>query len=136
MSGLDFSVPSRVDAVLKGFQKQFPCKKLSSQDNFSLAAADPISFCQLIHRCKERTEDSLNYTTPACEDLLYQTVITKLEAMLTTELPKLKKRIIEHNGLRKDLESYRRRVRKLQQSGKDEGDKVCVSFGFFFSLFE
>ena len=113
--------------MLKSFQKQFHCKKLSSQEKVILAAADLLSFSQLIHRCKERTEDCLSYTTPACEDLLYQTVITKIEGMLTSEFPKLKKRIIEHNGLRKDLESYRRRVRKLQQSGRGEGDQVSFS---------
>lgn len=81
-----------------------------------------------------KTEDSNivieNVTLPSMSQFLFNNVQNNINQLLSNVFPIVKKSIQTHNGLEKDLESYRRRVRKLQRNGKDVGDKEMDKLTF------
>lgn len=93
--------------------------------------SDPTSFAELLSRCHQAAQRTNDIVVPGLARFLDTTVLQDIETLLVNDFPKVKRRVMEHNGLRKDLESYRRRVRKLQQLGKDAGDKVTKRFNAF-----
>mmetsp|Transcript_19897 Transcript_19897/g.32734 ORF Transcript_19897/g.32734 Transcript_19897/m.32734 type:complete len:530 (-) Transcript_19897:1919-3508(-) len=59
---------------------------------------------------------------PSCKFVLHSKAIEQVEELLRTLFPSRKKLLVVHEGLRTDLDSYRRRVKKLQDKGKEGND--------------
>jgi len=65
---------------------------------------------------------SHNAVYHSCQSIIDKHVIQLLQHTLKVEFPMKKKKLASHEGLRKDLESYRRRKKKLQEKGRSEDD--------------
>mmetsp|Transcript_6911 Transcript_6911/g.7897 ORF Transcript_6911/g.7897 Transcript_6911/m.7897 type:complete len:397 (+) Transcript_6911:2-1192(+) len=64
-----------------------------------------------------------NVVQISIESIVDKYVLQPLNDLLLNEFPAKKQRISNHEGLRKDLESYRRRRKKLVEKGRTEDDK-------------
>ena len=65
---------------------------------------------------------------PCLSNTLTEDFAKHVQEILSEEFPALRKEIHHHDGIRTDLESYRRRVKNLQEKGKPGNDPDLIKF--------
>ena len=66
--------------------------------------------------------------SPCINNTLTEDIVGHIQEVISDEIPALKKEIHEHDAIRTDLESYRRRVKNLQEKGKPGNDPDLIKF--------
>lgn len=65
---------------------------------------------------------------PCVNNTLTEDISKHIQEILSEEFPALKKEIHEHDSIRTDVESYRRRVKHMQEKGKPGNDPDLIKF--------